>query len=96
MIVVTTLKFLDCIERSLEEQQKDPTGPKYTGSISFKKSKKTKTGTRLEVEDLQSYKSHEKVSAGEHLAEIEISAYAVNGNSGLSIRVIKIVKPAKI
>lgn len=92
MIITFVLKILDCAERPEAELLKDLNGPRYNGSASIRKSKKTKAGARIELEDLQSYKSFEKIVPGEHTVEAELSAYSVDGNTGISLRILKVVK----
>lgn len=92
MIITFNVHVVDCVLRSEDESERDSKAMPYTGSITIKREKKSKTGVKFILDDVQSYKSCEKLTAGDHMVEADLSAYSVNGNTGISIKILRTLK----
>lgn len=99
MIIQTMLRVLELAERSSEEmaKEKDPkSAPKFVGNASIRRSKKLKSGAVMQLEDVIGFKSVERPSEGaDVMVECEITAYSINGNTGLSVKVLRAIKTPK-
>ena len=99
MILQTTLRVLELAERNSDEmsKEKDPkNAPKFVGNASIRRSKKLKSGAVMQLEDVISFKSFERLSEGtDVLVECEITAFSINGNTGLSVKVLRAIKGTK-
>lgn len=87
---LNSVPVLDCIESSEKEisEGKLP----YKGSLLAKVNSKTKSGKYLLLDEVVSYWSMTKLSEGKFDIEVDVTAWAVNGNSGLTLKVVGATK----